>query len=57
MFLLFGKSLNPKLRLLLGAAILVLGIVVHLEALAVLGGAFLVIAAFLLVRDIRRNSR
>jgi hypothetical protein len=57
MFLLFGKSVNPKLRLLIGAAILALGIVAHLAALAIVGGAYLLIAAFMLVRDIRQNAR
>jgi len=57
MFLLFGKSLDPKLRLVVGIAVLVLGIVVHLTLVEVLGGAYLAFAAFMLVRGLKRNAR
>jgi hypothetical protein len=57
MFLLFGKSMNPKIRLLVGAAALVIGIVVHSVLVDALGAAYLAIALFMLVRDIRQNTK
>jgi threonine/homoserine/homoserine lactone efflux protein len=57
MFLLFGKSMNAKVRLLIGIAALVIGIVLHLALVEILGGAYLAFAAFMLVRDVRRNIR
>jgi hypothetical protein len=57
MFLLFGKSMNPKIRLLIGAVALVIGIVVHLVLIEALGAVYLAIALFMLVRDIRQNTK
>jgi hypothetical protein len=35
MFLLFGKSMHPALRLIIAVAILVIGIVAHLELMEI----------------------
>jgi hypothetical protein len=51
MFLMFGKSMNPVFRLIVGVAILVVGIVAHLVLAEVIGGAYLAFAAFMLVRS------
>jgi threonine/homoserine/homoserine lactone efflux protein len=57
MLMLFGKRMNPVARVLLGAAFLVIGIVVHLELLAILSAAYLVFAAVAVARNVRRNAR
>jgi threonine/homoserine/homoserine lactone efflux protein len=54
---LFGVSMNPKIRLIIGAVVLVLGIVLHLTFLAIGGAAYLAFAAFSLVRNLKQNSR
>jgi threonine/homoserine/homoserine lactone efflux protein len=54
---LFGVSIDPKIRLIIGALILVLGIVLHMLILAIGGAAYLAWAAFTLVRTLRQNDR
>ncbi len=54
---LFGLSINPKLRLIIGAVILVLGIVLHLTILAIGGAAYIALAAYLLIRNLKQNDR
>jgi hypothetical protein len=55
--ILFGISMNPKIRLIAGAAALALGIVAHLAVLEIAGAAFLAIAVCLLVRGMRKSTR
>jgi hypothetical protein len=57
MLMLFGKSVNPVVRVVLGAAALVIGIVAHLELLIILSAAYIVFAAVMVARKIRRNGR
>jgi uncharacterized membrane protein HdeD (DUF308 family) len=57
MFLLFGKSMNPVVRLLIGVAAIIVGIVVHLILVTAAGGVFVVIGAYMLVRRGRQHTR
>jgi threonine/homoserine/homoserine lactone efflux protein len=57
MFLLFGKSMNPIVRLVIGAVALAVGIVFHMAILELGGGAYLAFAAFMLVRNLKRNAQ
>jgi|HubBroStandDraft_2_1064218.scaffolds.fasta_scaffold544169_2 hypothetical protein len=54
---LFGFSMNPMTRLLVGAAVLAIGIALHLALLEAGGAAFLALGVFMLVRDVRKNTR
>jgi uncharacterized membrane protein HdeD (DUF308 family) len=56
-FLLFGKSMNPVVRLLIGVAAIIVGIVVHLVLIAAAGGVFVVIGAYMIARRIRQHTR
>ena len=55
--LLFGLSVNPKLRLIIGAVLLVLGIVLHLIILAIGAAAYIAFAAYMLVRNRKQTDR
>jgi hypothetical protein len=57
MFLLFGKSMHPALRLIIAVAILVIGIVAHLELLEIAGAAYAAFSVFLLGRKLKQISR
>ena len=55
--LLFGLSVNPKLRLIIGAVLLVLGIVLHLAVVALGGAAYLGFSAYRLVRNLKQHAQ
>lgn|GEM_PF-5443876 len=55
--ILFGFSMNPKIRLLIGAAALAIGIALHLIMLIAVGAALVAMAAYLLIRNLRKNTR
>jgi carbon starvation protein CstA len=57
MLMLFGKSMNPMVRVALGVVALVIGIVAHLSLLILLSAVYLVVAAVMVVRNFRRNDR
>jgi threonine/homoserine/homoserine lactone efflux protein len=57
MFLLFGKSMNPIVRLVIGAVALAVGIVFHMTILDLCGGAYLAFAAYMLVRNLKQNAQ
>jgi uncharacterized membrane protein len=54
---LFGLSIDPKFRLIIGAVILVLGIVLHLTILAIGGAVYIALAVYMLVRNLKQNDR
>jgi hypothetical protein len=57
MFLLFGKSMHPALRLIIAVAILVIGIVAHLELMEIAGAAYAAFSVFLLGRKVKQINR
>jgi hypothetical protein len=57
MLFLFGKSINPKIRLIIGAVVLVLGIVLHSRLLDVGAAVYLVFSGYQLVRNLKQNVR
>jgi hypothetical protein len=54
---LFGVSIDPKIRLIIGAVVLVLGIVLHLAVVALGGAAYLGFAAYRLVRNLKQHAQ
>jgi hypothetical protein len=55
MLFLFGKSVSPKFRPLLGLIVLVLGIALHQVILVAAGAVYFVATGYLLVRRAKRN--